>query len=61
MEPKVSFPHSQELSTGPYSDQDQSSPHTPLPSYLSKSHLDIVYSPTSLSSKLSHSFWVSHQ
>jgi hypothetical protein len=30
MEPEGSIPNSQELSTGPYPEQDQSSPYNPI-------------------------------
>jgi hypothetical protein len=47
MEPKVSLPCSQEPSTGPYPEPDQSSPYHPI---LSKIHFNIFLPPTSRSS-----------
>jgi hypothetical protein len=52
MEPESSLPCSQELSTGPYPEPDQSNPYHPI---LSKTHLNIVHTPTSWSSQWSHS------
>jgi hypothetical protein len=54
MEPEGTLPCSQEPSTGPYSDPDQSNPYHR--SYLSKIHFDIV-----LVFLVVFSFWHSHQ
>jgi hypothetical protein len=48
MKPEGSLPYSQEPSTGPYPDPDQSS-HT-TPTYPSKIHFNIILPPTSKSS-----------
>jgi hypothetical protein len=47
MEPEGSLPCSQEPSTGPYPEPDQSSQYD---SILSKIHFNIIHPPTSLSS-----------
>jgi hypothetical protein len=47
MEPEGSLPSSQEPSTGPYPEPDQSSPYHPI---LSNIHLNIILPPTSRSS-----------
>jgi hypothetical protein len=49
MEPKISLPHSQEISTSPYLEPDQSHPHNPI--------LYLQDPPT----QRSHSSWISHQ
>jgi hypothetical protein len=56
MEPEGSLPCSQEPSTGPYPEPDQSNAY-----HLSKIHFNIAHPPTSLSSPWSISFWLSHQ
>jgi hypothetical protein len=53
MEAKGSLPCSQEPSTGPYPQPNESSPYNPI---LSKIHFSIILQPTSWSS-----FWLSHQ
>jgi hypothetical protein len=53
MEPESSLPCSQEPSTGPYPESDQSSPYHPNPS---KIHFNIIHPPIYWSS-----FWLSHQ
>jgi hypothetical protein len=50
MEPVGSLPCSQEPSTGPYPEPDQSNLYHPILSYLSKIHFNIVHPPTSWSS-----------
>jgi hypothetical protein len=50
MKPEGSLWCSQEPSTAPYPDPDQSKPYHPIPSYLSKIHFNIVHPPTSWSS-----------
>jgi hypothetical protein len=47
MEPESSLPCSQEPSTGPYPEPDQSGPYRPI---LYKIYCNIVHSPTSWSS-----------
>jgi hypothetical protein len=58
MEPEGSLPCSQEPSTGPHSEPDQSNSYHPI---LSKIHFIIVHPPTSWPSQWSLSFWHSHQ
>jgi hypothetical protein len=53
MEPEGSLSCSQEPSTGPYPEPDQSN--------LLSLHFNILHPPTSWSSKWSISFWLSHQ
>jgi hypothetical protein len=48
MDPDSSLPCSQEPSTGPYSERDQSVRITT--SYISKIHFNIIYTPKSTSS-----------
>jgi hypothetical protein len=57
MESESSLLCSQEPSTGPYPEPDQSSPYHPI---LSKIHFNII-TPTSRSSQWSLSFWLSRQ
>jgi hypothetical protein len=47
MEPESSLPHTQEPSTGPYPEPDQSGPYHLI---LSKIYFNIVHPPTSWSS-----------
>jgi hypothetical protein len=58
MEPESLLPCSQQPSTGPYFELDQSSPYHPI---LSPIHLNIILPPTSRSFYWSLSFWLSHQ
>jgi hypothetical protein len=53
MEPECSLPCSQEPSTDPYHEPDQSSPYHPI---LSNIHFNIIHPPMSWSS-----FWFCHQ
>jgi hypothetical protein len=53
MEPEGSLPCSQEPTTGPHPEPDQSNPYHPI---LSKIHFNIVHLPTSWSSRWSLSF-----
>jgi hypothetical protein len=46
MEPEIPLPRSQESSTSPYPEPDQSSPYH---SILSKIHFNIIHPPTSWS------------
>jgi hypothetical protein len=57
--PEGSLPCSQEPSTGPYPDPDQSSLYHPT--LLSKIYFNIIQAPTSWSFKWCFSFWLSHQ
>jgi hypothetical protein len=59
MEPECSLPCSQEPSTGPCPEPDQSNPYHPILSLLI--HVNIVHPPMSWSSQWSPSFWLSHQ
>jgi hypothetical protein len=58
MKPEGSLPYSQEPSTGSYPESKQSSLYHPI---LAKNHFNIIHPPTSLSSYLSLSYWLSHQ
>jgi hypothetical protein len=53
MEPEGSLPFSQESSTGPHPEPDQSSSYHPI---LFQIHYNIILPPT-----LSSSFWLSHK
>jgi hypothetical protein len=57
MEPEGSLPYSQQSSTGPYPEPDQSSPYHP---YRFKIRFNIILPPKSIPSQLSLSFWLSH-
>jgi hypothetical protein len=58
MEPEDSLPCSQESSTGPYPEPDQSNPYYPILSLSDQ--FSIAHPPTSWSSQWSLSFWLSH-
>jgi hypothetical protein len=58
MEPDGSLPCSQDPSTGPYPEPDQSSPYQPI---LSKIHFNIVHPTTSWFSQWSLTVWLHHQ
>jgi hypothetical protein len=58
MEPVGSLPCSQEPSTGPYPEPDQSNLYHPI---LSKIHFNTVHPPTSWSSQWPPSIWLSHK
>jgi hypothetical protein len=59
MEPGGSLPCSQEPSTAPYPEPDQSNPYHPILSpYV---HFNIVHPPTPWSSQWFLSFWLPHQ
>jgi hypothetical protein len=56
-EPEDALPSSQETSTGPYPEPDESSPHHPI---LLNVHFNIILLRTSWSSQWYLSFWLSH-